>query len=328
MQNSNDRRDDEARLEGWGPIANYLRVSISTAQRWEANLGLPIHRLSKERRATPYALVSELRAWREGRERAPEGSGIEGASAVIHTTLEDVAGPASGPAVRPVSATDETRSTLVGARSEGSRALALVLMATVALIATAIGGFGTSDSLGKRASPSINRTIAVTILSDNPELWFGALAVDERTAYVATKVYTHDGNDYVAAVALASGPARKLYDPKPQPDNVTGVALVGDDVYWGDAESGALTDSEIWRAPKNGNGTPEVIYRGAASGQQLVDVWSLASDGTRLYVADAFQGRVLAVEGDSGKVAQIGPMRYGGGLVILSRIYTYGEAWR
>jgi len=130
----------------------------------------------------------------------------------------------------------------------------------------------------------------------------------------------NDG-EHVAVVALGSGPARKLYDANAGPNNITSIVVLGDQLYWGDSESGPLTDSEIWRAPKDGNGVPRVVYRGAASGQELVDVSSLTSDGTRLYAADGFQGRVVAIEADGRKVIQIGPMRYGGGFE-LARLNT------
>src|SRR5262250_3631481 len=59
---------NERRLESWGEIASYLRREIRTVQRWERNLGLPIHRLSVGKNASVYAYPSELDKWYKERE--------------------------------------------------------------------------------------------------------------------------------------------------------------------------------------------------------------------------------------------------------------------
>src|SRR5215475_3100163 len=59
---------NERRLESWGEIASYLRREIRTVQRWEHNLGLPIHRLSVGKNASVYAYPSELDKWYKERE--------------------------------------------------------------------------------------------------------------------------------------------------------------------------------------------------------------------------------------------------------------------
>src|SRR5215813_12454596 len=59
---------NERRLESWGEIASYLRREIRTVQRWERNLGLPIHSLSVGKNASVYAYPSELDKWYKERE--------------------------------------------------------------------------------------------------------------------------------------------------------------------------------------------------------------------------------------------------------------------
>jgi TolB-like protein/Flp pilus assembly protein TadD len=58
----------ERRLESWGEIAAYLRREIRTVQRWEKNLGVPIHRLQVGKISSVYAYPSELDKWYQGRE--------------------------------------------------------------------------------------------------------------------------------------------------------------------------------------------------------------------------------------------------------------------
>src|SRR5262245_14202493 len=59
---------NERRLESWGEIASYLRREIRTVQRWERNLGLPIHRLAVGRQSAVFAYPSELDKWYRDRE--------------------------------------------------------------------------------------------------------------------------------------------------------------------------------------------------------------------------------------------------------------------
>ena len=52
-------------LQGWKEIANYLRMGVRTAQRWE-HLGLPIHRVAGRGTGSVYAFCIELDKWMAG----------------------------------------------------------------------------------------------------------------------------------------------------------------------------------------------------------------------------------------------------------------------
>lgn len=52
------------RLDGWKEIAVYVGKTIRTAQRWERELGMPIHRIPGTARDIVYALRTEIDAWR------------------------------------------------------------------------------------------------------------------------------------------------------------------------------------------------------------------------------------------------------------------------
>lgn len=58
-------------LESWKAIANYLQRDVRTAQRWEQEEGLPVHRHEHKKQATVYAFRHEIDAWRAGKEKAP-----------------------------------------------------------------------------------------------------------------------------------------------------------------------------------------------------------------------------------------------------------------
>lgn len=64
-------RDPADRLDGWKQIADYLGVGKTTAQRWERDEGLPIHRHSHAKKDSVFAYKSELDQWRASRGQAP-----------------------------------------------------------------------------------------------------------------------------------------------------------------------------------------------------------------------------------------------------------------
>ena len=50
-------------LNSWKEIANYLGRGVRTVQRWERDLGLPIHRPKGKDRSAVLAFSEELNAW-------------------------------------------------------------------------------------------------------------------------------------------------------------------------------------------------------------------------------------------------------------------------
>src|ERR1041385_710596 len=62
-----DRSPEHARIDGWKQISAYFGVKERAVQRWERDLGLPIHRERRKRGALIFAYQDELDAWRRGR---------------------------------------------------------------------------------------------------------------------------------------------------------------------------------------------------------------------------------------------------------------------
>ena len=50
-------------LSSWKEIAGYIGRSVRTVQRWERELGLPVHRPSAKNEGVVVALPAELDAW-------------------------------------------------------------------------------------------------------------------------------------------------------------------------------------------------------------------------------------------------------------------------
>ena len=67
----------EDRLDSWKEIAVYLRRSVRTARRWEAQEGLPVHRQMHQSLASVYAYKSEIDAWLKRAERSERAGGSE-----------------------------------------------------------------------------------------------------------------------------------------------------------------------------------------------------------------------------------------------------------
>jgi tetratricopeptide (TPR) repeat protein len=55
--------EEQQRLESWKEISVYLKRSLRTCQRWEIELGLPVHRLDGTPKARVFAFPEELDKW-------------------------------------------------------------------------------------------------------------------------------------------------------------------------------------------------------------------------------------------------------------------------
>ena len=50
-------------LNGWKDISNHIERGVRTAQRWEALLGMPVHRPASKDRSAVVAFTDELDRW-------------------------------------------------------------------------------------------------------------------------------------------------------------------------------------------------------------------------------------------------------------------------
>src|SRR4051812_15126845 len=78
------------RLESWKEIADHLRTSIRTAQRWEKFEGLPVVRHGHARQDTVYAFQVEIENWRASRDRRVRGKQIPAGQLDLREALADV----------------------------------------------------------------------------------------------------------------------------------------------------------------------------------------------------------------------------------------------
>jgi hypothetical protein len=120
------------RLNGWKEIAAYFGKGVRTVQRWEKELGLPVHRIGSAAGEIVYALPPELDRW----QRSAAGKGIRDAAAVSGENHEPA--PVAQPAPQPEPPLPPATSGPWRLR----RATLLVLLGVVGLVAARSSGFG------------------------------------------------------------------------------------------------------------------------------------------------------------------------------------------
>jgi hypothetical protein len=83
---------ERSRLESWKEIADYLRTSVRTVQRWEKGEGLPVRRHPHSKQDTVYAFQHEIDAWRVARSRGSPRAPISWESDIDAVRNETVTG--------------------------------------------------------------------------------------------------------------------------------------------------------------------------------------------------------------------------------------------
>ncbi|UCE46592.1 MAG: hypothetical protein JSW47_13330 [Phycisphaerales bacterium] len=73
-------------------------------------------------------------------------------------------------------------------------------------------------------------------------------------------------------------------------------------LFWGNANSGPVTDSQIFRAPQSGSGPITAIYTGVYVGQPIFDVSDLAYQADQVYSVDYAYGRVVRLDSDGSNI--------------------------
>ncbi len=74
------RNTPQKTLECWKQIAAYLERSERTVRRWEANEGLPVHRLGHKSQDTVFAYRHEIEAWSRLRTKCSGLTSVEAES--------------------------------------------------------------------------------------------------------------------------------------------------------------------------------------------------------------------------------------------------------
>ncbi len=156
---------------------------------------------------------------------------------------------------------------------------------------TAAGKPGVSRFL----APYSNVKQTTSLASDGTDLYASVVMIDDSQAIVR--------------ISMADGTVKEIHSAH----NPMGLTVVGDDIVWIDPNSGPQTDTQIWRAPKNGGSKPVAIYTGSAVGQPILDGSGLAHGGDYLYAIDEVGGSVHRLHLDGSGLERLSPARYEGG---------------
>jgi hypothetical protein len=77
-------------LTSWKEISNHLGKGVRTVQRWEIELGLPVHRSETGSGRAIFAVPEELDAWARSHPRAPSTAIVDSFRREIMTLREEV----------------------------------------------------------------------------------------------------------------------------------------------------------------------------------------------------------------------------------------------
>jgi uncharacterized repeat protein (TIGR02543 family) len=197
--------------------------------------------------------------------------------------------------------------------------------AVVNLVATPDAGYGfvnwTGDTAAianvNAASTTItmngNYTITATftqntvVISDTGLL--GLCDITTDGTYLYTSGTGQNNNPVIARIPIAGGSATSLYQYGASPLE---LGVVGDYISWVDPNSGPYTDTNIFKAPKDGSGPITTILTSSQAGNNLEDGSGLTTDGVKLYAADEIRGRVYSLNLDGSGLTQLAGDRYSG----------------
>lgn len=128
------------------------------------------------------------------------------------------------------------------------------------------------------------------------------IAVDQGTGNLY--VVTGSGSGNVGISQVTGGGITTVYG------NIglqytNGFAAGNGNLFWGNANSGPVTDSQIFRAAESGLGPITAIYTGVNSGQSIFDISDLAYQGGYLYSVDYAFGDIVRLNSDGSNIMSL-----------------------
>jgi len=152
-----------SRRNGWKEVASYFGRGVRTVQRWERDLGLPVHRINTGGGEVVYALVPELERWQESaaaKKAAHDSADVDRGHSIV-TDVETV-----GLVERSPAATRTKSSRQIPIWVASGALVVIVVLATIAWVRLAHPAVARQPAAWKVADN------ALTILdSDGGFLW-------------------------------------------------------------------------------------------------------------------------------------------------------------
>jgi len=145
---------DPDRLNGWKEIASFLGKGVRTVQRWERELGLPVHRLGREGGEIVFAFRREIADWSLAQDAARRGE------------------PAGDPAGPPPAKADEGATARAGAPARlRARVLGAAVFVVLAAALAAWTTWGPHGVVRQPASWRVSGDLLQVFDDDGASLW-------------------------------------------------------------------------------------------------------------------------------------------------------------
>jgi len=317
---SNEPAPLDRRLNGWKEIAAHFGRGVRTVQRWEKELGLPVHRIAGGRNDSVTASTRELDEWWKGTLKKSGGSALAG-----EREDEERAEPEAGQASNPSSSqliSAGTASTVRGRR------WLFVVAGVVAIALMSAGAWLWLWPTGNPATTKLEHGKVHVYAEDGSFLWEAATNLigpeygGESLVAALVRDLEGDGRTevLVGLVGTQSGPGRLFcFDSRGRLRFVHWVEAevrFGDKDYrgpWGlhlvqTTDLPGTTGTALWVAYNQFSYFPSVLERLDAEGKVLGRFWSdgnitdvkgfTVGDRTRILVGAAnndFRSSSLAV---------------------------------
>jgi adenylate cyclase len=197
------------RLGSWKAIARYLGRDIRSAQRWERERGLPVHRVPGEKGGAVFAYAVELDRWLVSRSRdrseARDGELRQSAAPVIDVAPESDVAPEPATTARPArSLAPDTGSFFGRNRRWMSWAAGAMLVLLVAISIALLKPF----AIAPRGSPPILAVLPLRNLSGDPSKDYFADGFSEELVTELSELH---------ALRVVSSASSMLYKERHEP---------------------------------------------------------------------------------------------------------------
>lgn len=198
------------RLTSWKEIADYLGVTVRTAQNWERDRGLPVHRLPGGARSVVSALVSELDEWRNC--QSGDSSKVVGPEPEQPTQPSDDNSESAG--TDTVSSPDQNSQVSSWIARKRLHAVGCLVILFVVLLA-AVAAVRHSP---KPASARVENGALIAFDGTGHELWRHSFSSALDPLLYAANPYKEDANSPIWVGDLGEGRTRVLFVYRPTGD--------------------------------------------------------------------------------------------------------------
>jgi hypothetical protein len=181
---------------------------------------------------------------------------------------------------------------------------------TFFLLAALASGAGLYRSLWPAPGrPSTVGEARIVASSSDPRTYFNGFTTDGAYFYITAVRSAVRDEGLLLRVPVSGGAPLILYSGYPHTKPL-GAVVIGDYLYWIDCNSGPVTQTQVFRAPKDGGGPVQTIFTGKKDDNPLADASGLTTDGRDLFIVDEAFGRVVRMSADGKRAAELA-RRYG-----------------